>query len=167
MFLRKTKGNLKGWISYTLSKTSKEIVGINNNQPYPATYDKRHNLSIFGMYNVSRFLQISATFKIVSGGHITVPICNYNYYGSYFSYYSLRNNYQMPLFHQLDVSAIVKPKVTHKKWKSEWVFSINNVYNRKNVFAIFIRQDANNFNSTAYKMYLWGIFPSATYNFSF
>ncbi|MDP4240112.1 MAG: TonB-dependent receptor [Bacteroidota bacterium] len=46
LFVKKNKGKIKGSLSYTLSKAWNKIDGINNDQSYPAAYDKRHNLKL-------------------------------------------------------------------------------------------------------------------------
>ena len=43
-----------GWVSYTLSKTERQIDGINDNNKYPATYDRPHDVSIVLNYNTSK-----------------------------------------------------------------------------------------------------------------
>lgn len=168
-FFEKKAGKLTGWISYTLSKTTKQIEGVNNNNPYPATYDKRHNLSTVVNYNLSKLWSISSIFKFTSGGYITVPEGTFNYYGASFNYYTNRNGYKLPPYHRLDISFNYKSrKNEQRKWQTEWNFGVYNVYGRKNVFALFIKQDNVDLDSSkAYKMYLYGITPFITFNFKF
>jgi hypothetical protein len=168
-YLKKNLGKLNGWLSYTLSKTTRQINGINYNQPYPAGYDKRHNLSIVLNYELTSNWSLSSVFKLTSGGYVTIPVGTFNYYGSSFNYYSKRNGYQLPYFHQLDLSMNYKNhKDHHRKLITEWNFGIYNVYNRKNIFALFIKQENNDLSlRSAYKMYLFGITPFVNYNFKF
>ena len=86
-----------------------------------------------------------------------------------------RNNVRIPVYHRLDVSATLKGKEKpDKRWKGEWVFSIYNVYNRRNPFSIFFRQDANRTApqtpviTEAVRLSVIGNFiPAITYNFTF
>lgn len=168
-YIEKKYGKITGWISYTLSKTTKQINGINNNNSYPATYDKRHNLSVVLIYKLSKAWDIGSTFKFTSGGYITIPEGSFLYYGASFNYYTIRNGYKVPPYHRLDISFTYKnPKKQLKSRKPEWNFGIYNLYGRKNIFSLFIRQDDYDFDtSRAYKMYLYGITPYLTYNFRF
>ena len=79
IYLEKKEGRLNGWISYTLSKTTKQIDGINNNSPYPANYDKRHNFSVVLNYRLSQSWSASSIFKFTSGGFATIPEGTFNY----------------------------------------------------------------------------------------
>lgn len=168
-YLEKKIGKLTGWLSYTLSRTTRQIDGINNNRAYPATYDKRHNLSLLANYQLSGTWSVSSIFKFTSGGYATIPEGTFNYYGAAFNYYSSRNGYQLPSYHRLDLSFNYQSrKNEHRKWKTEWNFGIYNVYDRKNMFALFIKQDDTEiYSSRAYKMYLYGITPFITFNFKF
>jgi hypothetical protein len=168
-YFEKKTGRLNGWLSYTLSKTTKQIDGINNNKPYPANYDKRHNFSVVLNYQLSPTWSASSIFKFTSGGFITVPEGTFNYYGAAFNYYSDRNGYKLPPYHRLDLSFNYHSRRNeYRKWKTEWNFGIYNVYDRKNIFALFIKQDNIDLDSSrANKMYLYGITPFVTFNFKF
>ncbi len=166
--LEKKTGKLSGWISYTLAKTSYTITGINNSNAFSPKFDIRHNLSVTGSLELTKRWSLSTTFKLTSGGFITMPSGTFENNGASFYYYSDRNGYELPAYHRLDISTAYKSKKNeYRKWKSEWVFSIYNVYNRKNVYSYYIRQDGNFDSSHAYLMYLYGILPTISYNFNF
>ena len=61
-----------------------------------------------------------------------------------------------------------------KRYYGEWVFSVYNVYNRRNPFSIFFRQDTDRpfvgqpINTEAVRLSVIGNFiPSVSYNFKF
>jgi hypothetical protein len=166
--LEKRTGKLSGWLSYTLAKTNYTINGINNNHAFPPRFDIRHNISLTGSYILSRYWSLSSTFKLTSGGFITIPEGTYENNGASFYYYTSRNGYELPAYHRLDLSATYSsPKNDKRKWKSEWIFSIYNVYNHKNIYSLYVRQDSNTDSSNAYIMYLYGVLPTISYNFKF
>jgi len=167
--LKKNKGASNGWISYTYSKSLRQIDGINKNQWYPANYDHRHNLSLVYNQMVSRRLSFSANWVYRTGGHTTIPVGSYVFNGNRFLYYSTRNGYTMPPYHRLDLSVTLQGRRNERrKWQGEWVFSVYNVYNRKNIFALYTRQDALDFSDVKASMvYLVGILPTLSYNFKF
>jgi hypothetical protein len=167
--LEKKSGRITGWLGYTLAKTKYKINGINEDNTFSPRYDIRHNISLTGNYKLNKKWALSITFKYTSGGFITIPDGVYVYDGASFYYYSSRNGYQLPPYHRLDFSLTYNnPKNESRKWKSEWILGIYNIYNRKNVYSLYIRQDGYDLSSsTAYKMYLYGIVPTISYNFKF
>ena len=47
-------------------------------------------------------------------------------------------------YHHLDISATLTPRNNKdRNWKGEWVFSIYNLYNRKNAASINFRQNVD------------------------
>ena len=67
-----------------------------------------------------------------------------------------------------DFSAKYIPKSKKdRKWKSHWVFSIYNAYNRRNAASITFRQERNTGINEALRLSIFGIIPSVSYNFKF
>jgi hypothetical protein len=167
--LKKNKGASNGWLSYTISRSLRRIDGINNNEWYPCTYDHRHNLSLVYNYNLNKRWSVAGNWVYRSGGHTTVPVGTYVFNGVRFLYYGERNGYTLPANHRLDLSVTWRNKFKPtRKWQDEWVLSIYNVYNMKNIFALYVSQDPNSFTSAeASTVHLFGMLPSITYNFKF
>jgi outer membrane cobalamin receptor len=46
LYLKKNTGKLTGWISYTLSKSERQVSGISNGNWYPNRFDRLNNLYI-------------------------------------------------------------------------------------------------------------------------
>lgn len=165
--LEKKTGKFNGFLSYTWSNTERTIEGINNGRSYPTTFNKQHNISTTFSYQFSERFSLSSVFKFTSGGYITLPEGTFNFYGVAFNYYSERNGYLLPAYHRMDISANLKSKKNrNRKWQGEWSFGVYNLYNRKNIFSLFVKQsnDDLSFNK-AYKMYLYGVSPYISYNF--
>jgi outer membrane receptor protein involved in Fe transport len=118
---------------------------------------------------LSKAWDFGSTFKLTSGGYITIPEGSFQYYGASFNYYSTRNGYKLPPYHRLDIAFTYKnPKKQLRLWKPEWNFGIYNLYDRKNIFSLFIKMAEYDMDtSRAYKMYLYGITPYFSYNFKF
>src|SRR5690606_11342878 len=55
-YLKKNKGKLNGWISYTLSRTERQIETISNNNWFPARFDKPHHLNLVAIYDLNKRL---------------------------------------------------------------------------------------------------------------
>jgi hypothetical protein len=169
LFIKKRSGRLSGWISYTLSRTEKRVPGITNDDPginngqfYPTNYDKRHDFSITGSYQLNKDWSFSANFIYNTGRPITYPAGRYEYAGLVLGHYEQRNANRIPDYHRLDLSATL-----YKKWGGNWTFSIYNVYNQMNASSITFRQNEDNPSVTeAVRTTIFGIVPSITYNFS-
>lgn len=175
LLLRKNKGKLSGWISYTLSRTEQQTpgrapgeTGINNGDWYVSGYDKTHNLSVTGNYQLNDKWSFGGIFVLQSGQPATFPNGQYQYGDLVIPTFNSRNSDRMPAYHHLDVSATYVPKPDKKKgWQGEWVFSIYNLYNRMNSASITFRQNEDTGANEAVRLSIFGIIPSVTYNFKF
>lgn len=167
--VRKQSGKLTGWVSYTLSKSERKIDEINKGKWYNSNYDKTHNISLVGSYQLSERLSLSACWVYITGAPVTFPTGRFEFGGSIIPIYSERNGYRMPDYHRLDLSMTLKGKEKPgKKINGEWNFSLYNTYYRKNAFSLNFDQDPDNPNTTIVnKVYLFPIIPSITYNIKF
>jgi hypothetical protein len=173
--LRKNEGKFNGWISYTLSKSEQQTpgrtaneLGINNGAWYSSVYDKTHNLAVTGSYKKSEKWTFGANFVLQTGQPVTYPNGQYYYSGIVVPSYGLRNENRLPAYHHLDISATLTPtKNKDRNWKGEWVFSIYNVYNRKNAAAINFRQNSDSGANEAVRTSIFGMVPAVSYNFKF
>ncbi len=175
LLLKKNRGNLTGWLAYTLSKSEQRTLGgaaggpgINSGNWYNTSYDRTHDISVTGIYKLNDKWRLSSNFVVQTGRPVTYPNGQYQYEGLSVATYANRNENRMPSYHRLDVSAILTPnKRPDRRWKGEWVFGIYNVYNRKNAASISFNQNSQTGMNEATKLSIFGIIPSVTYNFKF
>jgi outer membrane receptor protein involved in Fe transport len=172
LFINKTKGRLTGWIGYTLSWTWRKFAALNFGEKYPAKYDRRNDLSVVAMYELNKKWKLSASFVYGSGNAATLPQRFYIVGGVLTQEYSRINEYRLPAYHRMDLSAILTPKKNEgRKWKSEWVFSIYNAYSRQNPYFVYFDQNGSPLNGTltiqAKQVSLFPIIPAVTWNFKF
>jgi hypothetical protein len=166
-FLKKKTGKFTGWIGYTLSRTEKQIDGINKDQWYVARQDRTHDVSIVGIYEINRKLNVSATWIYNTGNAVTFPSGKYEVAGQVAFYYTERNGYRMPANHRLDLGLTWKLK-ERKRFTSELAFSIYNVYARQNAYIINFEENKDDPSRTqAVQTSLFRIVPSISYNFKF
>ncbi|WP_298506971.1 TonB-dependent receptor [uncultured Maribacter sp.] len=175
VLFRKNTGKFTGWIAYTLSKSEQRTKdtnaggpGISNGEWYKTPYDRLHDLSITGSYKASDKWTFSSNFALQSGRPVTYPNGQYQYEGLSIARYSNRNSDRLPLYHRLDISATYTPnKKPNRRWKGEWVFGIYNVYNKKNAASVSFGQNTTTGVNEATRTAIFGMVPSATYNFKF
>ncbi len=171
-YIKKNSGDFTGWISYTLAKTERNIAGINNGDWYPTRFDRTHNLNLVGFYDLSDTWSFSANFILASGTPATFPNQRFEFQGYTTPHNSdnARGNYRIGLSHRLDLSATYDPEDDPDDWWSgKWVFSIYNVYNRKNPYSVFFRNNESDYSQTeAVRFAVFGtIVPAVSYNFNF
>ena len=170
LLLNKTKGAFTGWIGYTLSWTWRKFDSLNFGNRYPAKYDRRHDLSIVAMYALNKKWKFSAAFVYGTGNAATLPQRFYVINGVLTQEYSKINQYRLPSYHRLDLSATFTPRKNEgRRMKTEWVFSIYNAYSRQNPYFIYFDQSGDPLAGTlkiqAKQVSIFPIIPSVTWNF--
>jgi hypothetical protein len=158
---------LTGWISYTLSRTFRQFAGIDNGQRFPAKQDRIHDISVVAILNLKKGWTLTSEWLFNTGDAVTFPSGLYVVDGINTPLYTERNGYRMPDYNRLDLGATHLKKLSNKRERS-WVFSIYNVYARKNAYSITFRQNPDNTSQMqAVRLSLFSIIPSVTFNFKF
>lgn len=172
-FINKTKGKWTGWLGYTLSWTYRDFKQLNLGNRYLSKYDQRHNISLTSTYEVNKKWTLSSVWVFGSGNRVTLPSSLYIINGELYQDIDEINNYSLPPYHRLDVGATYTPKPNStKRRKGSWVFSIYNVYNRKNPYLVYIDlqggvSSTNGVKLKVKQVSIFPILPSVTYNFKF
>ncbi|MCK6618169.1 MAG: TonB-dependent receptor [Cyclobacteriaceae bacterium] len=180
-YLQKKTGRFNGWVAYTLARTELQVEGINRGRWYPTRFDQTHNLKLTGFYEVNKRLSLSTNFTLLSGTPTTFPNSRYIIQNILIPYNEddSRNNFRIPAFHRLDISARLEGRTVKKNGKVRknsdyWVFGLYNVYGRKNPFSIYFAQadertvPGQAINSQATQLAIIGtVIPSISYNFNF
>ncbi len=137
LLLRKTEGRLKGWIGYTLSKTEHTYANLNRGEPFPPKYDRRHDVSVVTDYYVGKGWSVNLNWVYGTGQAYTIPEARYEVRqptGQTFAYVhvSEKNAYRLPAYHRMDLG--VTRDLNLGGVEGQLVFSVFNVYNRRNVW---------------------------------
>lgn len=180
LFIKKEIKNFTGWLGYTLFKSEKQVKGqfageaINNGEYFPTDYDRTHDFSIALIFKIHKRWTLSSNFVYYTGRPFSFPDSKYTFEGLIIPHFSNRNKQRLTPYHRLDLSATlegkkIKKNGKQKKFKSYWVFSIYNAYNRKNTQAYFFRQNPADPTQTEIIKYsvLGIVIPSIKYNFRF
>ena len=175
ILLRKNEGRFKGWLSYTLSKSEQrtpgrtpEEPGINNGEWYRTPWDKTHDISFTGSYELNRKWSVSSNFLYQTGIPATFPNGQYEYNGITIPSYEARNSSRLSSYHRLDVAFNFNPNPdSTKRFKGNWVFSVYNLYNRRNAASISFSENRFSGANEATRLSIFGIVPSVSYNFKF
>jgi hypothetical protein len=183
-FVKRTFGKLTGWIGYTWSKTERYFPDLQADA-FPAKYDRRHDLTLVGTYELNKHWTFGFIFIYASGSTLTLPNSWYVQDQDLLFNYGSRNSTRMAPYHRLDLSATwydnpTKKKIdkvsgeeiiVKKRFRQNVNISVYNVYNRANPFFLYIDNDGslldNNFKISVKQVSLFPILPSVTWNFEF
>lgn len=171
-YVKKSKGKLQGWISYTLSKTERLVRGVSNDNWFYSRYDRTHVLNTSVNYDIAKRWNISANFVYLTGVPGTFPNSKIQIQNQSIPYNTdnIRNNYRITPYHRLDLGATYSFKKNEtRRYKQTLVFSVYNAYNRRNAFSIYFRAKAGEpLQTEAVRFSVIGsIIPAITYNFNF
>ncbi|MEA5140878.1 TonB-dependent receptor [Arcicella rigui] len=183
LYGKKNKGKLTGWVSYTLARTERKVEGLNNGNWYLNRYDRTHTLNVVAQYELNKKWSFGGNFAFITGVPYSLGKAQGYYEGLAFGITDngVRGNVRVPSYHRLDISATKKnKKALFGKGESEWVFSVYNLYNRRNPFSIYtqpkdqtvtgtgVQQGVGLVQNEAVRLSIIGSFiPAITYNFKF
>lgn len=177
VLVKKNEGDFTGWFAYTWSKSEQQTPGRTENEPginsgewYSTPFDKTHDFSLNGSYELSKKWTFNANFLFQTGQPTNYPVGQYEISGLNVPIYddNRRNADRLPAYHRLDISATLTPeKNKNRTWQGEWVFGIYNVYGRQNAASINFRQNRETRRNEAVQTSIFGLVPSVTYNFKF
>jgi hypothetical protein len=167
---KKESGALQGSINYTLSRSERSFPDIFNGEWFSDKFDRTHDLSLLVSYNVNKKWKLGANWTYATGNTMTLPAGRMWMMGTIMNDYDGYNNFRLPPYHRLDVSAGLNLKSNIFK-ESVLDFSIINVYNRANPYFLFYKVykgDSNyDINIKASQVSLFPIMPSVSWKFKF
>jgi hypothetical protein len=184
LYLEKKTGRTTGWIGYTLSWTKRRFPpqngssGINNGNTFYPNYDRRHNLTVVVLHQLSPRLNLTGSFVFTSGQATTLPLGRFVFqdvFGANASavpIYPQRNTYRLAPYNRLDLGLVYKLRPIREGGESDLTFSIYNAYNRRNPYFVYFDQVKNKetaqvLSYRARQVSLFPVIPSVTYNFKF
>lgn len=174
---QKKFGKLTGWIGYTLSWTWLQFDELNFGKRFHARYDRRHDLSVVGIYKLSDHITLSATWVYGTGNAITLPLSSYQapvqsshtlpYYNSSYTVndYGEKNSFRMSPYHRFDIAIQFHKKM--KKYERTFELGLYNAYNRKNPFYYYTQYDPNTQQTKLKQISLFPIIPSISWTWKF
>ncbi len=151
LLIQRKFGKLTGWVGYTLSWTKLKFDELNFGKEYFARYDRRHDISVVGIYKISERITLSATWVYGTGQAISLPLATYSavphrpdfgHVPSSYGYtpivqeYGEKNGFRMKPYHRLDIAAQWHKEL--KRCTKTFELGLYNAYSRKNPFFYFI-----------------------------
>ena len=171
--LSKKKGVMTGWVSYTYSRALQQVLGdfpatqqLNEGKWFPSAVDKPHALNIVTNFQTEKHMSASFTFVYSTGRPFTAPVSYYRVKNDFIPVYTDRNNDRISDYHRLDFSWSIFPATKKQRFNSNWVFTIFNLYGRKNAYSYFFKP--HGLGMKAYKLSVFTApIVSLTFNATF
>ncbi len=172
--LNKITGRTTGSFNYTFSRSHRKVAGnypteiLNNGDWFPSNMDQPHVVNLGWRYDITRRIFFSGTFTYHTGRPVSIPTASYSVDGNLIMDFDERNNYRIPDYHRMDLSVILEgTNRKNKRIESSWLFSIYNVYARKNPYSVFFANVSGAFLKP-YQLSLIGTaVPSLSYQIKF
>ncbi len=172
LLLRKKTGKLTGWLGYTLSWSERQFDGLNQGRKFFARYDRRHDLSLVGIYKPHERITLSGSWVFSSGNNFNlpdreaisntanfpIPISLFN--GGTTPFSTERNNFRGESYHRLDLGVQFHKRFAKHRERT-WGFSVYNIYGRRNPFYYYF-DDAE-----LKKVSILQFIPSINYTYKF
>ena len=162
VFIQKKKGKFNGWIGYTLSWTNRQFADINDGKKFPFRYDRRHDISLVGMYDISQKVNVAATWVYGTGNATTLANSRYQGPQQPIETYGSRNGYRMNPYHRLDIGINFVKK--REKYTRTWSMGAYNSYVNNNPFFVYFSNDYDyDTGETTQKLKQVSLFPLIPY----
>jgi len=130
-FVKKDQGKLKGYISYTFSRSLRQFPAIEENRTFPFKYDRPHQFHGVAQYTLSDQWHVNAYFTYSNGSNFTPETARFFLGNHIVSEYGTYHSARLPAYHRLDIGAsYVFPE--SRKLTQELSINVINVYNRRN-----------------------------------
>ncbi len=184
--LQRDFGNFTGWMGYTWSRTThlfnRPGEELNGGKPFPAKYDRRHDISIVLSYKFSERLDVSATWVFSSGNAATLAQQQYvvasdnpddyddpGRVTNTIQYVSSRNNFRMPDYHRADISVNLHRTFAKRNMRRTLNFSVYNLYNRANPYITYVSSQYSfqGYPNALVQLSIFPILPSVAYTLYF
>jgi len=158
-----------GWLAYTWSRALFRIPELNGGAAYPSPLNHEHAVNFVLTYDFSRQWSVSTEWVYYSGAPTTYPVGRFRFKDQWKPVYSTRNQDRLPDYHRMDLSVTwrTRERVEGKRWSGEWNLSFYNVYARHNAWTVDFKYNPDEFRTQAFKVYLFSIIPSVSYNIKF
>ncbi|MGA0557787.1 TonB-dependent receptor [Larkinella sp. VNQ87] len=189
LFVQKKTGKLTGWVGYTLAWTWWQFPALNGGRRFFPRYDRRHDASVVGIYELKPGLTVSGTWVYGTGQALTLPVSRFSGYENRpasavgsgspqqqlfgpapnVREYGERNGFRAEAYHRLDLGCQFRKK--RKTVTRTWEIGVYNLYNRRNPFYYSLEgkdQGPGRHSKTVlYKFSLFPVVPSVSYTLQF
>lgn len=172
VFVKRRAKKWTGWLSYTYSTAEVRIiedaingeVTVNNGEWFRANYDQPHNFRLVSDLKLGKRGSLGTSLVFNSGRPITGIEGNYTLGALNTPNFSDRNKVRIPNYFRVDIS--VTAGSLFRKLDDKLVFSIYNLFGRRNAYSVFFQKPENQDLQRPFQLSVLGsAFPSISYTF--
>lgn len=153
MTLKKLTGDVKGWLSYSLSEAYQEFDSLNNGAKFSFANNRKHSFYVSTSYDLNKHWAVSANLLLTSGRSVTLnaktpsssgsgddnPLFEEEDDASNGSAAAEPNNFRLTPYNRLDLGIRYRKIRVGKsrKWENEWNLAVYNVYAHQNTYFAY------------------------------
>lgn len=190
LLIQRKTGQFSGWIGYTLSWIQHQFNELNFGEKFFARYDRRHDISLVGIYEFSKKTTLSATWVYSTGNAFDLatgrfPIRNHplhdqdfdtpNFWWNEANIYDKKNSFRAASYQRLDIGIQFHKDIIRfgHNVKRTVELGAYNAYSRKNPFFYFwetyynYHEDGYDTEKKLKQVSLFPIIPSIQVNYKF
>lgn len=165
ILLKRNRGRLTGWLSYSLSRSKRQYHTDNSTQWYNSAFERRHDLSVVAEYKLTPHWSVGGDFVYASGTPYTGVRSMYMLNLNLVNEYGKHNGSHLPPTHRMDLSLTYR-FARHKKTEQSLNLSVFNVYAHRNVLFRYMDFKENHYGYRSVYS-LCRILPSIGYSIKF
>lgn len=189
--IQRKQGRLSGWVGYTLSWIQQRFEELNFGEKFWARYDRRHDISVVGIFEINSRITFSATwvyatgnaFDLATGSFPVLPnqLHNQDLTDDYFwwnsaNVYDKKNSFRAASYQRLDIGLRFSKNFTMfgNPVRRTLELGAYNAYSRKNPFFYYWQQsdynyeeDGNEPERKLMQISIFPIVPSISLNYKF
>ncbi|MBL7825530.1 MAG: TonB-dependent receptor, partial [Saprospiraceae bacterium] len=140
--LEKTQGKTQGFVSYTLSKSTRLFPDLNSGRAFPFRFDRTHDFKVSIRQRIFSWLDLDVVWGFASGNPITLTGVKFRHESVEGEverdvfFYTEVNGYRLPNYHRLDVA--LNGGFSTGRLKHVIQLGAYNTYNRLNPFYLYV-----------------------------
>ena len=147
-------------MAYSLMWANRKFPNINDGNPFPYNYDRRHNFNLSFQHHwwkKNRKLKSLGLVWMINSGHLaTIPEEWYlDKNGQIIPHNPKRNNYRLPWYHRLDITKSSRKETKRGNFRT-FRWGAYNVYGRANIFNVYLAKEVTD---GTYKIKGNSVFP--------
>ena len=181
--IKKSSGDLKGWLSYSLSHAYQQFDSLNNSLEFPSANNRKHNFYVSSSYDINRHWTFSANLFVTSGRAVTLnakpatspadpndnPLFDEEEDNNPGSESTEPNNYRLTPYSRLDIGIRYRKirNSKNRKWGTEWKLVVYNVYAHQNTNFAYRSINPVTKEASIRQVSFFPVIPSLTYSLKF
>ncbi|MEQ9467900.1 MAG: TonB-dependent receptor [Ekhidna sp.] len=167
LFIKKRWTSYESWISYSYVRTENAFTGLNNNEPFPGSWNIEHTVRWTNNYTAGKW-SFSLGWMWHTGKSYT-DVSDEGAEGPVSIVYGALNGNNLPVYHRLDCSALYEftaRKIDHIRYRIG--LSVINLYDRRNLLNREFRTTPSLDNELIdTRVYSLGITPNLVFRIFF